>query len=413
MPLEPADIASIEFGVTNREEGLHMTEVGDSRHSVKMLDATQVLFFEPNWNYAYFFIDPEFKSNLGSNVVVTVEYRIVRGSPPGLQYDGARGRYVQANKNRRETSGDWDILEFTIPDARLQNSQNGRADFRVYDNERGFYLKRVTVYPARKHMTIAFQQRLLDRSKKRLGPAHTDTLDAMDQLATCYQDVNQMPEALSLHQQVLALKRCDTNCNPASLERSINRAAEDLFRSGKYGEAEPLYRELAQSRFNRLRPEHEDVIISSASLGRLLAEWAWTERRSPQALARATEAEELLRECLELRQHGAPGQGWRIGDIKGRLGFAMFCVVLTNPALRPAEAAARFGESEKLLLEGWEIMGKSRDIESKYKRDLLQRLVRFYETQTRAAEAAQWKEKLAALQQAEARQVAANVERNR
>jgi hypothetical protein len=54
---------------------------------------------------------------------------------------------------RREYSEEdspWRVIEFRVQDARFRNSQNGRADFRIYDNETGFYLRRVSVYRYRR-----------------------------------------------------------------------------------------------------------------------------------------------------------------------------------------------------------------------------------------------------------------------
>jgi TRAP-type uncharacterized transport system substrate-binding protein len=44
----------------------------------------------------------------------------------------------------------WRVIEFRVQDPRFRNSQNGRADFRIYDNETGFYLRRVSVYHYRR-----------------------------------------------------------------------------------------------------------------------------------------------------------------------------------------------------------------------------------------------------------------------
>jgi hypothetical protein len=45
----------------------------------------------------------------------------------------------------KERDSNWRVVEFRAIDARFRNSQNGRADFRIWDNEKGFYLRRVTV----------------------------------------------------------------------------------------------------------------------------------------------------------------------------------------------------------------------------------------------------------------------------
>jgi len=146
---------SVEFGATNRESGLSVVEVGDSRHTLATVDGQQVWFFHGGWNYAYFSIDPDFKRNLGADVVVRAEYQIPGRNPIGVHYDGLRGPYsptVDIQRDYKEPNSNWRVIEFRARDARFQNSQNGRADLRVYDNEKGFYLRRVTLtrYPGRR-----------------------------------------------------------------------------------------------------------------------------------------------------------------------------------------------------------------------------------------------------------------------
>ncbi len=128
----------MDFGVTNREMGLHVVEVGESRHALGMLDEEEAWLFEAGWNYCYFIIDPEFKKTLGSNAVVRVEFRVVRGNPLGLQYDDGKNRYASARATSFKRQK-WDVIEFTLPGASFRNAQNGGADFRLYDNEKGFF----------------------------------------------------------------------------------------------------------------------------------------------------------------------------------------------------------------------------------------------------------------------------------
>jgi hypothetical protein len=138
---------SVEFGATNRESGLYVIEQADSKHVPTAVHGEEAWFFKPGWNYSYFFIDPTFKWALGSNVVVRVEYQVVRGNPIGLHYDGERGAYSFADERvSKQPTGKWQAVEFRLRDARFRNSQNGGADFRIWDNERGFYVRRVTVW---------------------------------------------------------------------------------------------------------------------------------------------------------------------------------------------------------------------------------------------------------------------------
>jgi tetratricopeptide (TPR) repeat protein len=142
---QSASDVSVEFGATNREAGLHVIERRDSKHTLAQVEGEQAEFFEGGWNYAYFFIDPTFKWGLGSNVLVRVEYRSMTSHTIGLQYDGYRDIYSRASTRSALSTGKWQVIEFVMRDARFQNSQNGHTDFRLYDNEAGFYVKRIAV----------------------------------------------------------------------------------------------------------------------------------------------------------------------------------------------------------------------------------------------------------------------------
>ncbi len=139
---------SVEFGATNRESGLYVVEVGDSKHTVADIDGETVWFFRGGWNYTYFSIEPSFKENLGTDVVIRAEYQILGRNPMGVHYDGSRGPYssaVDVQRDYKEPNSNWRVIEFRARDARFWNSQNRGADFRIHDNEKGFYLKRVSL----------------------------------------------------------------------------------------------------------------------------------------------------------------------------------------------------------------------------------------------------------------------------
>jgi len=140
-----ASTVDIEFGATNRERGLYVLDVGDSKHKVATRDGEDAWFFAPGMNYCYLFVDPTFKWGL-SNAVVRAEYQVVKGNPIGLHYDGRRGTYSLPNSSGdRGRTGQWQVSEFMLHDTLFRNTQNGGADFRLYDNENGFYLRRITV----------------------------------------------------------------------------------------------------------------------------------------------------------------------------------------------------------------------------------------------------------------------------
>jgi tetratricopeptide (TPR) repeat protein len=137
---------TVHFGATVRQLGLHPLFGGDSRAHADTRNGEDCHFFEAGWNYAYFYIDPTFKWNLGSNVVIRVEYQNLTQNPIGAHYDNGRNAFTEANGPiRLPNLGPWRVEEFRIQNAHFRNSLNGGSDFRIYDNEKGFYLKSVTI----------------------------------------------------------------------------------------------------------------------------------------------------------------------------------------------------------------------------------------------------------------------------
>ena len=196
--------------------------------------------------------------------------------------------------------------------------------------------------------------------------------------------------------------------------------------SANYPKADQLYREVLASRRASFAAEHEAVLSLTASLARLLADWAWAERTNLVAaevtsltaesgidqsllmsaatasVERAREAERLLRDCLAIRQRGTNATHWRTSDVGSRLGGALLAVAVTDPAFNIGARLSKLTEAEPLLVEGNEALQQSQSAERKYQHDALERLVRFHEAWDelapntgKTAQAAEWKTKLA------------------
>jgi tetratricopeptide (TPR) repeat protein len=210
--------------------------------------------------------------------------------------------------------------------------------------------------------------------------------------------------------------------NPEKLEEWIYDMADTSYRDKQYAEAERLYRELLQSREKRLPATHGDVIRPSASLARLLSDWAWTDRSqfptgtpgtldslsakqtaetsivgshagpaSVKPAERAREAERLLRQALAYELQGTNVAHWRTSDLRSRLGGAVLSAAFTDPALTPAGRQAKLAEAGALLLEGHAGIPPRKSSAKAYKRDALERLVRFYDALDQPAQAAHWR----------------------
>ncbi len=254
-------------------------------------------------------------------------------------------------------------------------------------------------------------------------------------------------EAETIDRERVKWARENVEAEPERLEECLYGLADTLYRQNKYAEAEPFYREAVQRRRSHKSPQDEDVLKPTASLGRLLADWAWKERdvnsipppqsrsngedkpaqsRAPIELAR--EADSLLRECLALQieprnikatvvvfsgydskfEHRTSArritntEPWRIADTRSRLGSAVLSVAFTDSTLTTEAREVKLMEAEALLLEGNDFLQQSAPADRKYKRHALERLVRLYEAWGKPAQAAEWRAKLEVFDQTDA-----------
>jgi len=322
---------------------------------------------------------------------------------------------------------------------------------------------------------VRLDEETLRRRRAKFGVSHSDTRESINYLANGYTRMGRFDDAESLYRESLGLKQDsltatlglarvllenagkDTNNpararqrtaegeqlardylakarirhanDPGEMEKSLYEIAELRRRLRQFAETEPLYRELLQSRRARLEAGHKDVIDATASLGRLLADWAWAERANPvasdarrltssgpklsptnapkanQSLVtsaatvpheRAREAERLLRTCLAAHLNGTNTTHWRVGDVKSRLGGALVSVAVTDPALDATTREAKLAEAETLLLEGHQRLQESKSTDKKYKRDALERLTRLYQAWGKPDPLSEWQQQLEA-----------------
>jgi tetratricopeptide (TPR) repeat protein len=229
-------------------------------------------------------------------------------------------------------------------------------------------------------------------------------------------------EAGPLYREALALARNSAANDPAGLESELHFLAEDLYGQGKYAEAESLYREEIRCNQARLGPEGKEAPICFASLGRLLADWAWADRDQPPGggslrndgdpgvaatksetpRGRAQEAERLLRARLAVPVPGATAEKWRNDDTLSRLGGALLAVAVTDRTLTRKSREAKLIEAESLLLPASEALQKSEKADKKYKRDALTRVVHLYEAWGKRDKEAMWRQQLGEFERSEA-----------
>ena len=121
-----------------------------------------------------------------------------------------------------------------------------------------------------------------------LGPRHPDTLASLNNLAVLYQAQGRYGEAEPLYREALQASREALGPRHPDTLTSLNNLALLYEAQGRYGEAEPLYREALQGSREALGPRHPDTLTSLNNLAALY-----------QAQGRYGEAEPLYREALQ------------------------------------------------------------------------------------------------------------------
>ncbi len=233
-------------------------------------------------------------------------------------------------------------------------------------------------------------------------------------LAAVLEMQGKFADAEPLRREVLEITRQLPQPHTGLVERRLSELDENLCRQGKYADAEPLAREALKLTTARLGTGHHQSLSAMSRFARLLSDWAWNERETNSALQsphgaivqRAREAEQLMRGCMA---------AWLIGDgtkagaadhmtpeLRSRLGGALVAVAATDKSLTPEASVSMFAEAEPLLLAGNEAIQNDKTLERKFQRDSLTRLVRLYAAWDKPDKASEWRQKLAAFEEADA-----------
>jgi hypothetical protein len=138
-------------------------------------------------------------------------------------------------------------------------------------------------------------------------------------------------------------------------------------------------------------------------LARLLYDWAWAERDSPNTntATHAREAVQLCRTCLKVREQTLKPNDKLLADTKRFLGAALVTQAVVDRSLMPPDRVARLTETEPLLLPGADTL-KPGGPDSLARRRPIEWLNRLYAAWDAAApntgksnEATRWQRKLA------------------
>jgi tetratricopeptide (TPR) repeat protein len=197
------------------------------------------------------------------------------------------------------------------------------------------------------------------------GASDAGTLET---LALAYRMTGDLDRAISTQRSAVALARAGGAYNRPELE---GRLMEYLLENGDFVGAasvswEDLATQLGESLMTETAPRTSDVLRSEA----LMRD------------GRFEEAADVLRTSLVTRQKTLPEGHLLIADTMSRLGGAV-------------AGQGKLAEAEPMLLEGYAMMRENRRATASDKREAIERIVQLYESWGKAAQAAEWRERLA------------------
>jgi tetratricopeptide (TPR) repeat protein len=212
-------------------------------------------------------------------------------------------------------------------------------------------------------------ERQLDRARKTLGSSHPDTLISANNLAAAYQSVGRDESALTLLEEVYRVRRETPGADHPDTLTSANNLATSYRKAGRSAEAIARFEDVLARRRSRIGAEHPDTL---ATLGNLIS--------TLLEQSRFADALEPARECLRLRTKIAPDD-WRRYLAMSQLGLAL-------------SGLRRFDEAETNLIGGYRgLVEKSTSIPRSRKSEIriaAQRVARLYRAWAKSEEAAAW-----------------------
>lgn len=146
---------SATAGNARADQGLILVTAEDGQTAVREMQGRKGWFGVPFKSgpslYLYFQVDDSFKAEGVMNVTLEIEYFDAAPGQLGVEFDGSdpsapfSGAYSRSE--RRQLTGDqrWKAARFKLDAARLLNSQNAGADFRVVAEAAEFGLSKVTL----------------------------------------------------------------------------------------------------------------------------------------------------------------------------------------------------------------------------------------------------------------------------
>jgi tetratricopeptide (TPR) repeat protein len=150
-------------------------------------------------------------------------------------------------------------------------------------------LARVAVHQVAFAEALKWHQLCLERSEHRLGPNHSSTAAALNNLAALLQDTNRLAEAEPLMRRALAIAEASYGSDHHNVATALNNLAQLLQATNRLAEAEALMRRTLAINEASYGNDHPEVATALNNLALLL-----------QATNRLAMAESLMARVVEI-----------------------------------------------------------------------------------------------------------------
>ncbi|MFO0845188.1 MAG: tetratricopeptide repeat protein [Gemmataceae bacterium] len=228
--------------------------------------------------------------------------------------------------------------------------------------------------------SVPLLEQLLPLQEKKLGTDHPSTLQTLAHLGVNYRYAGRLDDAIRCLEVVQARSAKRSGGLPANLAPVPWELAVTYETAKQYAKAEPLYRAIMEQARQRFGPDDLRTASAMVQLGENLL-----------AQQKPTDAEKLLRDTLRIREKAQP-DAWTTFNTRSVLGAALL-------------GQDKHAEAEPLLVQGYQGMKKREatipsDVRTVRLKAALERLVALYDATGKKAEAANYRQELAALPKA-------------
>jgi serine/threonine protein kinase len=247
------------------------------------------------------------------------------------------------------------------------------------------------------------REQLAIRRKVAAGP-HPDTAVALTSLAVALSRRNEFTEAEALVREALDIRLALVGPDDPEVYRARANIGLLLLAKGDHAAAITPLREAWPAAVAHVGPAHPRTINIRNGLGVALAESVLSNPSAPDAVARAHEAEDHLRACLDARA-ALPANDPALASTRAGLGAAILAVESTGP--QPTEGRLR--EALQLLTAAYDATAAApirAPADAQRRANAAQRLVRLHElwhthtpSEGHDAEAARWSRMVAEARQ--------------